>query len=334
MRESNPTPSEVLRSADAERPAGQAERIADESEIHSEVQQNPGTMTTEPAPTRTPGMTKFDAVVADLVVETPDTVTAMLDIGQPASYRAGQYVSIDPHQFPSLYSVTSYLEQMKGRAEPPRAYSMSSSPDEPYVAITIKEEVYDGQMAYPPLLSGFLVHQLRAGDRIEVLGFAGAYVLPDKAHVEHILHLCAGSGSVPNVSILKDSLRRHPRLRHTFIYSNKTWRDVIFRHALAELQAAHPDRLRVIHALTREPAPSSDVEDVRSGRVTIELIGGVLEREPDSLIYACGPAVSVWDRRAHAARGTTPAPRFLETVRSYLNELRVPRERIKIEAFG
>ena len=73
---------------------------------------------------------------------------------------------------------------------------------------------------------------------------------------------------------------------------------------------------------------------MRGGRVTLELLGGILEREPNSLIYACGPAVSVWERRAHAAAGTTPAPRFLESMRSHLTALNVPRERIKIEAFG
>src|SRR3954470_15407514 len=118
-------------------------------------------------------MTKFDAVIAEIVVETPDTITAMLDLGVPVKYRAGQYVTIDPHQFRSLHSVTRYLEHVKGRIEPPRAYSMSSAPDERYVAITIKEEVYDGQMAYPPLISGFLVHQTRLRDRIQVTGFAG-----------------------------------------------------------------------------------------------------------------------------------------------------------------
>ena len=279
-------------------------------------------------------LTKFDAVIAEIVVETPDTITVMLDLGTPVKYRARQYVTIDPHQFRSLNSFTRYLEHVKGRVEPPRAYSMSSSPDERYVAITIKEEVYDGQMAYPPLLSGYLVHQLRTGDHMEVLGFAGAYVLSDHVDAEHILHLCAGSGSVPNVSMLKDSLRRHPALRHTFVYSNKTWQDVIFRATLAQLRAAHPDRLQVIHALTREPAASSDVEDVRSGRITLEILQQVLEREPRSLIYACGPAVSVWERRAHALAGTTPPPRFLESMRAFLSTLGVARDRLKVEAFG
>jgi 3-ketosteroid 9alpha-monooxygenase subunit B len=269
-----------------------------------------------------------------VVVETPDTVTAFLDLGQPVTYRAGQYVSIDPHQFPALGSMTRYLEHLKGRHEAPRAYSMSSAPHEPYVAITIKEEVYDGVMPYPPLISGYLVHQLRPGDRIAVTGFAGAYVLPEDVKTDHILHLCAGSGSVPNVSMIKDSVLRHPNLRHTFVYSNKTAQDVIFRAALAQLQAEHRDRLKVIHTLTREAAISSPNEDIRSGRVTLEMLREIFDREPNTIVYSCGPAVSVWERRAHAAQGTTPTPRFLETMQAYLTELRVPRDRIKVEAFG
>lgn len=291
-------------------------------------------MTTERATTRVPATRRFESVVSEVIVETPDTITAVLDVGERVSYRAGQYVTIDPHQFPALRSMTRYLEHMKGRAEPPRAYSMSSAPHEDGVAITIKEEVYDGEMAYPPLISGFLVHQTRVGDRMEVVGFAGAYVLPEHLEADHILHLCAGSGSVPNVSMIKDSLTRHPNLRHTFVYSNKTWQDVIFRSDLARLRRANPDRLRVIHMLTREAAVSSEDEDVRTGRVTLEVLGSILEREPHSLIYACGPAISVWDKRAHAAKGTTPPPRFLETMQVYLGTLGVPRDRIKIEAFG
>ena len=291
-------------------------------------------MTTERATTRVPATKRFESVVSEVIVETPDTITAVLDVGERVSYRAGQYVTIDPHQFPALGSVTRYLEHMKGRPEPPRAYSMCSAPHEEGVAITIKEEVYDGEMAYPPLISGFLVHQTRVGDRMAVVGFAGAYVLPDPIDADHILHLCAGSGSVPNVSMIKDSLRRHPNLRHTFVYSNKTWQDVIFRSTLASLRRAHPDQLRVIHMLTRETGVSAEDEDVRYGRVPLELLGSIIEREPNSLIYTCGPAISVWDKRAHAAKGTTPPPRFLETMQVYLTTLGVARDRIKIEAFG
>ena len=282
-------------------------------------------------------MTTYEARVLESVVETWDTVTLVLDLGAQVPYRAGQYVTIAPQQFVGLQSFVAYLEHLKGRVEAPRAYSMCSAPNERYLAITIKEEVYRaGEMKYPPLLSGFLVHQVRAGDRMSVVGCTGAYVLPEdiESRTKHILHLCAGSGSVPNFSMLKDSLHRHEHLRHTFVYSNKTWDDVIFRDALARLREAHPDRLRVVHTLTREKGPLEQTEDVRAGRVEADLLRAIFERDPDSLVYACGPAISVWDRRACAAQGTTPTPRFLETMQSHLASLNVPRERIKVEAFG
>ena len=201
--------------------------------------------------------TTFNAIVIDVVTETPDTVTLVLDIGEPVSYKAGQYVSIDPHQFIGLAPFVGYLEHLKGRREPPRAYSMCSDPTEP-LAITIKEEFYEaGVTPYPPLISGYLVHQVRTGDRMAVVGFAGAYVFPEdvESRTEHILHLCAGSGSVPNFSMIKDSLRRHTKLRHTLLYSNKTWDDVIFREQLAQMIVEYPSRLRVVHSLTRQADP-------------------------------------------------------------------------------
>ncbi|HSC27367.1 MAG TPA: hypothetical protein VLD67_08840, partial [Vicinamibacterales bacterium] len=126
-------------------------------------------------------MTTFDAVVLRTIEETPDARTLVFDL-TPASadYRAGQFVTIDPHQFPGLRGFVDYLEHLKGRKEAPRAYSMCSAPNEPHVAVTVKEEFYEaGRTKYPPLLSGFLVHQLRPGDRLAIRGFAGGYTLPD-----------------------------------------------------------------------------------------------------------------------------------------------------------
>jgi ferredoxin-NADP reductase len=283
-------------------------------------------------------MAAFDTVVLESVVETADTRTLMLDGGPHVkSWRAGQYLTIDPHQFPGLRSFIAHLEHLKGRKEAPRAYSMSSAPHEPLLAVTVKEEVYvRDKTKYPPLISGFLVHEVRAGDRVNVRGFAGAYVLGDdiESHTQHVLHLCAGSGSVPNLSMIKDSLRRHARLRHTFVYSNKTWDDVIFRDQLTQLEQQHPDRLRVIHTLTRQAGPLPAGVDARSGRIDAALLGDVLTREPDSIIYSCGPAISVHDRRAAAAAGTEPTPQFLETMVGLLQTLGVPHERIKVESYG
>src|SRR5215471_20760463 len=193
---------------------------------------------------------EMEVMVADSIVETPDTATLVLFTGNDRlDYKAGHFLTIDPHQFESLERFVAYFEDLKGKKEPPRAYSMASAPDERYLAITVKEERYlSGQTKYPPLLSPMLVKRTFRGMRLEITGFTGPYTLPDdiETRTDHLVHVCAGSGSVPNFSILKHALEQHPKLKHTFIYSNKTWDDIIFREALDQLARENPERLRVV----------------------------------------------------------------------------------------
>ncbi len=281
---------------------------------------------------------ELEVMVADVVSETHDTVTLVFFTGNDRlDYKAGHFLTIDPHQFEALERFTAFLEDLKGRKEPPRAYSMVSAPHERYLAVTVKEERYaSGQTKYPPLLSPLLVRHMARGQRLAVTGFTGPYTLPEEveAKTDHLVHLCAGSGSVPNVSMLKHALRVHPKLRHTFIYSNKTWDDVIFRRTLDELAAQNKDRLRVVHALTREEDVGRYDGEVRKGRVSVALLRELVPDPASCIVYACGPAISAWDRKAAREAGTEPAPRFMESVLAALKEIGVPTERIKRESYG
>ncbi len=303
---------------------------------------------------------ELEVMVADVVVETPDAATLVLFTGNDRLwYEPGHFLTIDPHQFEALERFIDYFEDVKGRREPPRAYSLASAPHERYLAITVKEERYQrGVTKYPPLLSPLLVKRTTRGMRLRVVGFTGPYVLPRgvEDRTDHVVHLVAGSGAVPNFSILKHALRCHPRLRHTFVYSNKTWRDVIFREPLAELAREHPDRLRVVHALTRERArvgavragaedPASSARrgragegtghpEVRYGRVGADLLRELVPDPASCLVYACGPGVGPWEKLAARERGEAPRPRFLEAVMDALGEVGVPRDRIKRESYG
>jgi ferredoxin-NADP reductase len=280
----------------------------------------------------------MDVMVADVVAETPDTTTLLLFTGNDRlEYQAGHFLTIDPHQFEALERWVDYLEDVKGRREPPRAYSLASAPDERMLAITVKEERYvRGVTRYPPLLSPMLVRRTPRGSRFTITGFTGPYVLPPRLDdvTDHLVHVVAGSGAVPNFSILKDALRRHPSVRQTFVYSNKTWRDVIYRGALEELSAAHPGRLRVVHTLTREDAPEGERPGVRRGRVTRALLAELIPDPRSCLVYACGPGIGPWERLAARERGENPRPRFLETVVAALAEVGVPRERVRRESYG
>jgi ferredoxin-NADP reductase len=277
-------------------------------------------------------------MVADVVVETPDTSTLVFFTGNDhLEYSAGHFLTIDPHQFEALERFTAFLEDLKGKKEPPRAYSMCSAPHERYLAVTVKEEQYiSGSTKYPPLVSPMLVKRTVRGMRLTVTGFTGPYTLPKdiESHTDHIVHICAGSGSVPNFSMVKYALDYHPRLRHTVIYSNKTWRDVIFRDALAALERKHPERLRVVHTLTREPDVTMCGPMIRKGRVSAALIRELVPDLDSCVIYVCGPGISKWDRDAARALGEEPAPRFLESVLADLKSLGVPNARIKRESYG
>jgi hypothetical protein len=64
---------------------------------------------------------QLEVMVADVIVEAPDTTTLVLFTGNDRlDYSAGHFLTVDPHQFEALERFTSFLEDLKGRREPPR----------------------------------------------------------------------------------------------------------------------------------------------------------------------------------------------------------------------
>ncbi|RLB44695.1 MAG: oxidoreductase, partial [Deltaproteobacteria bacterium] len=205
---------------------------------------------------------KLEVMVADVIRETPDTSTLIFFTGNDTlDYKPGHFCTIAPQQFDALARWTAYLEDRKGRKEPPRAYSLASAPHEKHLAITVKEERYvSGVTDHPPLLSPPLVYRTQPGSRMEITGFTGPYVMPDdiEDRTDHVVHICAGSGIVPNWSMLKHCLAANMKLKHTLIYGNKTWQDVIYRKGLEDLEKAYPGKVKVVHALSREEGLESN----------------------------------------------------------------------------
>src|ERR1700704_4129554 len=93
------------------------------------------------------------ALVVSAKQETKDTWTLYLYVDEKEkNYLAGQFISINPHQFPELKDFIAYFEHIKGKKKTVRAYSMASAPHEPYVSITIKPEFYEpSHSSFPPL---------------------------------------------------------------------------------------------------------------------------------------------------------------------------------------
>ena len=280
---------------------------------------------------------EIQAVVAEVRDETHDAASLLLDIGdEPHDYKAGQFITIDPHQFGFLEHVIAYLEEIKGSREKPRAYSMGSAPYEPHILITVKEErFWPGESKYPPVLSPPLSRHCPPGTTLTISGFTGPYTLPDDVtqEADTILHLCAGSGIVPNFGLIKASLHADDGLRHVLLYSSKTRGDIFYYNQFAALAAGHPERLTIIHSLTREE-PVDIQPASRSGRVDANLI---LEHVPDlarTLVYCCGPGVLPWERKQARESGQEPAPKFVESMIATLHELGFDKRQIKQESWG
>ncbi len=287
---------------------------------------------------KTKKIKKLEVMVSDVIRETSDTVTLMLFSGNDTlDYKPGHFCTIDPKQFDGVKRWCAYLERVKGKKEKPRAYSLASSPHEKYLAVTIKEEPYwPGETAYPPILSPVLVQRTPVGTRMEITGFTGPYYLPDdiEDRTDHIVHICAGSGSVPNWSIIKYALAKNLNVRHTLIYGNKTWEDVIYRHALKDLQTRYPDKLKIVHALSREPGAADIGRHVYRGRVDAELIHKYVP-DPNAVeVFACGPALSKWEKKDAKEKGIELRPRFMETVTAAIGDLGVPKKSVHMESYG
>ena len=281
---------------------------------------------------------QLEVMVAEVIRETHDVMTLLLFTGNDRlDYKPGHFCTIDPKQFESLSRWAAYLEKVKGKKEAPRAYSLASAPHEKYLAITVKEERYvEGATPYPPLLSPVLAMRTPPGTRMVITGFTGPYCMPDdiEDRTDHVVHICAGSGVVPNWSILKHALATHMKLRHTLIYGNRTWRDVIYRYALDDLRDQYPDRLQIVHALSREGGADHHGPHVVSGRVTTELIQRYVPDPSAVEVFACGPARSKFEQRRAKETGETLAPRFMETVLDSLDELSFPQDRVHHESYG
>lgn len=268
--------------------------------------------------------------------DTPDTTTLFMSAGEePIEYEAGHFCTIDPHQFGELEHFTAYLEDQKGQREKPRAYSMASAPHEEHLAITIKEERYEsGETPYPPLLSPLLTYYIQEGRRLVISGFTGAYTFPADVceRTDHIVHVCAGSGIVPNRSLIKESLYRDDPLRHTLLFSNKTRGDVIYFEEFEALRAQYPDQLDVIHCITREDP--SGIRGARQGRISGELLREVAPDPAKVMAYSCGPGITPYERRAARAKGEVPEPRFVENMVALLQEHGLDKKQIRQESWG
>lgn len=211
------------------------------------------------------------------------------ELGEDYAFRAGQSLT---------------LRRFVDGREERRSYSICA-PEGAAPRVGVRE-VPDG------LFSTWLVRAVRAGDEIEVGTPTGRFT-PERTPGVHVL-VAAGSGITPVLSIAATVLR-DPASTVTVVYGNRRTDTVMFADELAELKDRHPDRLHLVHVLSREPR---DV-DLFTGRLDAGKLEALLAVLPEPAAvdhwWLCGPLGMV--------RGA----------RDLLHALGVPVERVHQELF-
>jgi len=278
-------------------------------------------------------------VIINSFQETPDTYTLNIFVNEnDRDYEAGQFISISPHQFIELRDIVRYFEHVKNKKEIVRAYSLTSAPSEKYISITIKPEIYIPEPhALPPLLSPFLASDLLVGREIEFTGYAGAYVMPKdlRDSTDHVVHLVAGSGAVPSFSIIKDEiLYKKSTHKHTLVFVNKSQEDIIFHNQLKKLSAQFPEQLEVHYFLSQEPQAQSLGLRYYAGRPQLNHIEKIITNAQSTIVFACGPAITKWQRKQAALTQSEPKPRFMEWAHEVVQAVGIDKKRYKREIYG
>ena len=125
-----------------------------------------------------------------------------------------------------------------------RAYSMSSSPIESEIKITIKR-IVDG------LVSSHISKNIKAGSTVAVMSPKGRfYTVLDAENKKSYYLFGGGSGITPLMSILKTVLAKEPLSKVFLLYGNHDETSIIFRTELHHLQKKYKDRLFVEHILS------------------------------------------------------------------------------------
>ena len=101
-------------------------------------------------------------------------------------------------------------------------------------------------------VSGWLVHEVKAGDVIDVQAPSGTFT-PDLDKPGHHVLIAAGSGITPILSIAGSVLAAHPDSTVTLLYGNRRNDTVMFADEIADLKDAYPARICLVHVLSREP---------------------------------------------------------------------------------
>jgi ferredoxin-NADP reductase len=219
--------------------------------------------------------------------ETPRNRVIRLDLGDtPFSFDAGQYVLLG-----------------QGTDTEARPYSIACSPAESRRQRALEFLIQVGADGTP----GPHLPALDVGERVDVEGPHGEFVLPTGRLAGDVLFVAGGTGIAPLRSMLWHLLGARSDARIGVVQSGRTPDDLPFSDEFRRL--AGEGRIHLVETVTRNAPDSWQGIRGRIGRAQLE----AAMTGPQPLCYVCGPDSLVEDvPRLLAALGVSPSRVYTE----------------------
>ncbi len=234
------------------------------------------------------GQTFHSLRVKSLVRETKQAVSVHFEVPEPLeetfSFKQGQYIT---------------LKLRDDGGEFRRSYSMSSSPLEDKLQITVKK-VDDGRG------SSLICDDIKEGDELEVSPPQGKFYTPLHPEQKKIYYMIAGgSGITPIMSLIKTTLEVEPLSTVVLFYGNRDVESIIFHEELEQMAKRYEGQFFVEHALSHVSKPAGSLlgglfkksgpglMDSHKGMLTPKLLQKLFNKHPfgnkSAEFFICGP---------------------------------------------
>jgi len=192
-----------------------------------------------------------------------------------------------------------------------RSYSISSSQNSYTQNGTLEVGIRPVQGG---VFSNWAATQLKVGDVLRVMPADGRFIV-QRPRAIHRVGFAAGSGITPILSILSSTLEEQTESKFTLVYGNRRMDSVMFNEALQDLKDRYPNRLTLIHVLSRQAQEVPLLEGRIDEAKVKEIVASLLPAASMDEVFICGPEA------------------MIEATEKALLEVGVPARNIRTERF-
>ncbi|MFB6075939.1 MAG: ferredoxin--NADP reductase [Candidatus Aenigmatarchaeota archaeon] len=206
--------------------------------------------------------------IREIIEETHDVKTFVIDLEESINFTAGQYCLV------------STLTR-KGFEDAEKPFTFVNAPNKrgnSTIELTIKKVgEFTGEM-----------HSLQKGDKLKIQGPYGEELNFDESVQDDVIFLSGGSGITPFISALRYNIENNLQNKMILFFSNRTKEDIIYLEELRKMNKI--DKIEVVNTLTKERPSKWEGE---TGRININMIKRHVSELKNKLWYICGPPAMV-----------------------------------------